>query len=79
MKQANDAVKHSRFYDLVFVHGQNVADQHVFEVFGFARSLAHGQNGSGGGHSIGDTDENLLRNVVAAGACEGKDRGSYEG
>ena len=57
---------------------EDVADEHVFEVLGFARGFAHQQDGHGGSHGVGDTDEGFLRDVAATGACEGEDRGAQE-
>ena len=79
VKQANHAVEHSSLAHLMLIDGQNVADQHVFEVFGFASRFAHGQNGRSGGHGIGNADKGFLRNVAAPGACEGKNGGAHKG
>src|ERR1700682_3239999 len=59
-------------------HGQNVADQHVFEVLGFASGLAHEQDGHGGSHGVSDADESLLRDVAAAGTRESEDWGTQQ-
>ena|SRR5438045_4544707 len=48
-------------------------------MFGFAGSLAHGQDGGCGGYSVSDANKGFLRNVASAGACEGKNSGSNKG
>ena len=57
---------------------QNVADQHVFEVLGFTRSLTHGEDGRSRSYGIGNSNERLLGNVPTAGARQGKDPRPYK-
>ena len=58
---------------------QDIAHQHVFQVFGLACCFAHGKDCSSRCHGISDTDEGFLRNVSAPGARKRKDRSAYEG
>src|SRR5579864_1241211 len=78
MEEADGTVEQGSFPDFSPGNGQDVADQHVLEVLGFAGSLAHGQDGGCGGDCIGDADEGFLGNVAAPGTSQGKDGGSQE-
>jgi hypothetical protein len=48
-------------------------------VFGLARGLAHGQDGRGGGHRVGDADEGLLGDVRPFRLRHGENEGPEEG
>ena len=50
-----------RFIDLRPGDGQDVADQHFFQMLGLCRRFAHGQNRGGRGHGVADADDGLLR------------------
>src|SRR4051812_30182492 len=66
MKNSNDAIEHRRLDDIVPGDSQDVADQHVLQVFSFASGLAHGQDRGCRRYRISDSDERLLRNMAAA-------------
>src|SRR5437764_14358385 len=66
MKNSNDAIEHRRLDDIVPGNSQDVADQHVLQVFSLAGGLAHGQDRGRRSYRISNSDERLLRNVPAA-------------
>ena len=47
-------------------------------MFGFAGSLAHGEDGGSGRDGIGNADESFLRNVAAASAGKRKNAGAHK-
>jgi len=49
-----------RAFDLRLGNRQDIADEHVLEVFCFAGGLAHDQDSGGRSHGIGDADEGFL-------------------
>jgi hypothetical protein len=70
VEQADHAVEHRGLGDVMHGDRQNVAHQHVLEMFGLAGRLAHGEDRGSRGDRVGDADKSLLRNVSAA--CPGK-------
>src|SRR5260370_12674842 len=56
--------------------GENIADEHVFEVLGLTRGFAHEQDGHGRSNGVSNTDEGFLRDVAAAGGRGGRKHGA---
>ena len=79
MENANSTVQNGSLDHLVPIHGENVADQHVFEVLSFPRGFAHGQDGSSRRYSVGNTDESFLRNMSPASTRERENSRPNEG
>ena len=73
VEEADSAVEDRGLDDFVPGHGEDVPDQHVFQVLGLAGGFAHGENSRGRGHGVGDSDEGFLRDV-RRGGCERKQR-----
>src|ERR1700738_3607036 len=65
MKCADSAIEDGGFDDLNAGDGKNIADEHVFEVFGFAGGFAHQKNGERGSYGVSNTDESFLGNMAA--------------
>src|SRR6266851_7833709 len=79
VKEADSAVEQSGLDHLGPGNGENVADEHVLEMLGFAGGFAHQENGHGGGNGVSDADEGFLGNVTAAGACKGENGAAEKG
>ena len=79
VEQANATVENRRLDDVMPGNSQNVSHQHVFEVLRLACSLAHGDDGRGRSHRIGDTDERLQRNTLVPGTHKRKDQRTDKG
>src|SRR5438445_1164017 len=62
MENANHAIKHGRMPHLWPRDGQDIADEHVFQMLGFACGLAHSEDSGCRGNDVGDPDECFLRN-----------------
>ena len=73
MKQADGSVEHGGLDDFRARDGEDIADEHVLEVLGFAGGLAHGEDGGGGGDGVGDADEGFQRDASAMGSYQGED------
>ncbi len=78
MEDADGPVKKSRLANFGPGYGEDVADEHVFEVLGLAGGFAHEKNGGGGSNGIGDANEGFLGNVASAGASEREDSRAQE-
>src|SRR6266436_8732165 len=78
MKDADNAVEDGGFANFWPGNGEDVADEHVLEVLGFAGGFAHEQDGGGGSNGISDADKSFLGNVASARASESKDSGAQE-
>src|SRR2546428_717994 len=78
VEDAYGSVKKSRLANFGPGDGQDVADEHVFEVLGLAGGFAHEKNGGGGSNGVSDADESFLGNVTAARASESEDSGAQE-
>ena len=79
MEKADRRVEDSGLDHFTFRDRENVAHEHVFQVFRFARGFAHEQDGGGGSNSVGDTDKSFLRNVASAAARYSENRGTEKG
>src|SRR5216684_1281709 len=76
VKEADAAVEQSGLDHLGPGDGENVADEHVFEMLGLAGGFAHQENGHGGGHGVSDADEGFLGDMAAAGARKRENGGA---
>src|SRR6266853_1146675 len=76
MKDADGSIEQSRLANFGPGHREDVADEHVLEVLGFAGGFAHEQDGGSGSNGVGDADKSFLGNVASAGASESKDSGA---
>src|SRR3954454_5316774 len=68
MEESDDTVEGGGPSDFLIADGEDVADEHVFEVLGLSGRLAHGEDGGCGGDRVGNPNESLLRDVSFAGA-----------
>src|SRR5262249_13033341 len=78
VERSNHTVENGRLSDIEPRNGENVADQHVFEVFAFGSGFAHRQNRSCRSHRVANTDDCLLGTTRPTAADGGKDEGSKE-
>jgi hypothetical protein len=63
VEHTHDRVEHGRFSHRAPGDGEDVADQHVLEVLGAFRSLAHRQDRRGRRDGVDDADDGLLRDA----------------
>lgn len=73
MKQADGGVEQRGFRNFRTRYSEDVADEHVFQVFGFASGFTHEENRSSGRDRIRNPNECFLWNMAAAGAGKGED------
>src|SRR6266851_1577849 len=78
VEDADGAVENGGFFHFGPGDGEDIADEHVFQVLGLTGSLAHQKNRAGGSNSVSDADKGFLGNVAAAAAREREDRGPEE-
>src|SRR6266851_4295266 len=76
VKEADTAVQQSGLDHLGPGDGENVADEHVLEMLGFAGGFAHQEDGHCGGDGVSDADEGFLGNVAAARARKSENGGA---
>ena len=79
MEESDDAIESGGLADFVPRDGEDVADEHVLEVFGLSGGLAHGEDCGGGGDGVGDSDEGFLWNASFACAGEREDASAEKG
>src|SRR6266446_6362214 len=76
MKDADGSIEQSRLANFGPGNREDVADEHVLEVLGFAGGFAHEQDGGSGSHGVSNADKSFLGNVASAGASESRDSGA---
>src|SRR4029077_18389782 len=79
MKKTDRCVEDGGLDHFAFRDRENVTDEHVFQVLGFAGGFAHEQDGGGGSDGVSDTDEGFLRNVAAAAPRDSENGGTEKG
>ena len=77
MEDTDGTVKNGRLANFGPRDGEDVTDEHVFEVFGLAGGFAHEEDGGPGSYRVSDADESFLRNVAAPCARK-RENGSAE-
>ena len=78
MEHADRAVERRGLADLGPRHREDVADEHVLEVLGLRRRLAHRQDRGRGRHRVADADDRFLRDPRVLAADHREDRGADE-
>src|SRR5258708_4230671 len=76
MKDGDGSVEQSRLANFGPGNREDVADEHVLEVLGFAGGFAHEQDGGSGSNGVSNADKSFLGNVASAGASEREDSGA---
>src|SRR5229473_348979 len=79
VENPDDGIERRRAPHYILGNRQDVSDEHVFQVLGFAGGLAHDQDGGSGGYGVGDPDEGFLRNVRAPRARHREDARAEKG
>src|SRR5258708_33969825 len=76
MKDADGSIEQSRLANFGPRNREDVADEHVLEVLGFAGGFAHEQDGGSGSNGVSNADKSFLGNVASAGASEREGSGA---
>jgi len=78
VKDSDGAVEKCRLFHFSPGDGEDITDEHVFQMLGFAGSLAHQKNRGGGSNSIRDADKGFLGDVPRRLRASAEDGGAEE-